>query len=239
MMRALTPRRMEAMWAAVTKIGKGRMTTRTLGSEASNSPQPTLVLDRTTISSQSGTRSSSGLTTSRFPATRMVGFLGVAPPTGADAPTLNHVEHKWGREGGPHGVKLLSHEDGWLPRGGPVDGCGWTRTQRTERNCDRDGGGGHHALWGRDEDALEVPPSTPAQCCRNRRPARQSPLGLPHAESGRLACSHKLFLAQRLCFQDCATDLSPRDQATKDPDLSHMIQTVQGVNCYADPILCT
>ncbi|KAG8068273.1 hypothetical protein GUJ93_ZPchr0005g14304 [Zizania palustris] len=89
-------RRMETMWAAATKIGKGRMATRTPGSEASNSSQPTLVPDRTTSSSQSGTRSSSSLATSRFPTTRMAGFPGAAPPTGTNGPALNHAERSWG-----------------------------------------------------------------------------------------------------------------------------------------------
>ncbi|KAG8062606.1 hypothetical protein GUJ93_ZPchr0003g18580 [Zizania palustris] len=51
----------------------------------------------------------------------------------------------------------------------------------------------HRALWGRDEDALEVMPAMCACCRRNRRPACQSLPGLPHAESGRRACSHKSF----------------------------------------------
>ncbi|KAG8048398.1 hypothetical protein GUJ93_ZPchr0009g2235 [Zizania palustris] len=97
MTRALTPRRMETTWAAATKIKKWRMMTRTLGSEASNLSQPTLVPGRTTSSPQS----SSGLVALRFPTTRMAGFPGAASPTGADGPTLKHAKHSWGRDRGP------------------------------------------------------------------------------------------------------------------------------------------
>ncbi|KAG8054051.1 hypothetical protein GUJ93_ZPchr0001g33015 [Zizania palustris] len=93
MTRALTPRRMEDTWAATTKIGKRRMTTRMPGSDASNSSQPTLVPDRTMSSSQSGTQSSSSLAASRFPTTMMVSFPKSAPPTGKDGPVLKRAEH--------------------------------------------------------------------------------------------------------------------------------------------------
>ncbi|KAG8044547.1 hypothetical protein GUJ93_ZPchr0060g7199 [Zizania palustris] len=137
-----------------------------------------------------------GLTASSFSATRVADFPGAVKPTGVDRPSVNAASavatETEGAGATLYGVGTRTRWRSRPPRalGAAVTAaalCGVrTRTRWRSRPPRALGAAvtATRALWGQDEDALEVPPATRARCrCK-------PPVGVPES----VGSPHKSFL---------------------------------------------
>ncbi|KAG8043299.1 hypothetical protein GUJ93_ZPchr2161g7124 [Zizania palustris] len=132
-----------------------------------------------------------GLTASSFSATRVADFPGAVKPTGVDRPSVNAASAvATETEGAGATLYGVGTRTRWRSRPPRALGAAVTAARALwgqdedalevpPATCARCRRNRHRALWGQDEDALEVPPATRARCRCNRRSACQSPSGLP------------------------------------------------------------